>query len=72
MTLRAWEIERAEVHLAIDSTPLLLVSGEVNETVDGSLTVSRLDESVLVFTDPTAADRVPCASPRSALIPVRR
>ncbi|RZS44976.1 hypothetical protein EV193_101857 [Herbihabitans rhizosphaerae] len=54
----------AEVRLLIDARPLLLMAGELHETVTGDLVFHRLDESVLAFTDPAAADRVSWTPPR--------
>ncbi|MEH1013443.1 hypothetical protein V6U90_10050 [Micromonospora sp. CPCC 206060] len=45
----------AEVTLYIDGRPLLLIAGEVQESPQDQLLLHRLDESVLVFTDPAAA-----------------
>lgn len=57
----------AEVHLRIGGQPLLLVAGELEETWEGELLFNRLDESVLVFTDPAAVERAPWTSPRRGL-----
>lgn len=54
----------AEVCLRIGARPLLLVAGELDETVAGGLSFHRLDESVLAFTDPGDAERVPWTPPR--------
>jgi hypothetical protein len=48
----------ARIALTIDGRDLLLVAGEVYETWSGVLDVHRLDESVLVFTDPAEAETV--------------
>ncbi|GAB2582900.1 hypothetical protein [Microlunatus antarcticus] len=48
----------ARITLTIDGRDLLLVAGEVCETLDGRLEVHRLDESVLVFRDPVEAEKV--------------
>lgn len=48
----------ARITLTIDGRDLLLVAGEVHETLDGRLEVHRLDESVLVFRDPVEAEKV--------------
>lgn len=57
----------AEVHLRVGGQPLLLVAGELEETWEGGLIFRRLDESVLVFTDPAAVERVPWTSSRRGL-----
>ena len=49
----------AEVVLRLGSRPLLLLAGEVNEDRGDNLYFCRLDESVLAFTDPAAADTIP-------------
>ncbi len=48
----------AEVVLRIGAHELLLMAGEPEENWSGRLTWRRLDESVLVFTDPARADDV--------------
>jgi hypothetical protein len=48
----------ARITLTIDGRDLLIVAGEVYETWAGTLEVHRLDESVLVFTDPADAEIV--------------
>ncbi|MEU3642628.1 hypothetical protein AB0E59_04530 [Lentzea sp. NPDC034063] len=48
----------AEVLLVVGGRPLLLMAGELHETGTGGLEFHRLDESVLAFTAPAAADRV--------------
>jgi hypothetical protein len=48
----------AEVTLAIAGRELLLIAGETSENWDGGFDLLRFDESVLVFTDPTVADRL--------------
>jgi hypothetical protein len=48
----------AEVVLSIRGRRLLLMAGEVYESGHGRLQFVRLDESVLVFTDPLAAESV--------------
>jgi hypothetical protein len=56
----------AEVVLRIQGRPLLLMAGELYESGKGPLlSFVRLDESVLAFTDPSAADSV-------AWVPARR
>ena len=55
----------AEVVLHIQGRPLLLMAGELHESMRGQLALVRGDESVLVFTDPSAADSV-------AWVPERR
>ncbi|MDT7787170.1 MAG: hypothetical protein QOF58_5589 [Pseudonocardiales bacterium] len=60
----------AEVLLTIGGRPLLLMAGEASETWGDELRFIWLDESVLVFTDPAAADLVPWASPREGLTQV--
>ena len=57
----------AEVHLQIGGRPLLLIAGELDEMWGGGLVFHRLDESVLVFTDPAAVDHVPWTSSRGGL-----
>ncbi|GGU31286.1 hypothetical protein [Lentzea flava] len=57
----------AEVLLRIAGRPLLLMAGEASETEEGGLTFLRLDESVLAFTDPAAADLIPWNPPRQRL-----
>lgn len=53
----------AEVDLRVGGRPLVLVAGELIE--DWTRVVfSRLDESVLVFTDPAAAERVEWSTPQ--------
>jgi hypothetical protein len=47
-----------EVLLSIDGQPLLLLAGEVQEERDGRLSYIRGDESILVFTDPMAANEI--------------
>lgn len=49
----------AEVSLRFGTRTLLLMAGEVHETMTGGLSYHRFDESVLAFTNPAAADRVP-------------
>ncbi|MGW7538178.1 hypothetical protein [Amycolatopsis sp. NPDC054798] len=53
----------AEVDLRVGGQPLLLVAGELIEHETG-LSFNRLDESVLVFTDPAAAARVDGSTPQ--------
>lgn len=55
----------AEVHLRIGGQSLLLMAGELIETVEGGLSFHRLDESVLAFTDPAAAKQI-CVERRLA------
>ncbi|GAA3006666.1 hypothetical protein [Actinokineospora diospyrosa] len=62
----------AEVHLVIGGNLLALVSGEVIERGNGTVDIVRLDECVLVFTNPDDIDRVPWSNPLSTLIPVHR
>lgn len=57
----------AEVHLRIGGRPLLLIAGELEETREGELLFHRLDESVLAFTDPVAAEQVSWTSSRQFL-----
>lgn len=57
----------AEVHLRVGGRPVLLVAGELEETMAGGLLVHRLDESVLVFTDPAAVETVPWSTSRRGL-----
>lgn len=48
----------AEVVLHIQGRPLLLMAGELYESAQDRLVFTRCDESVLVFTDPSAAESV--------------
>ena len=48
----------AEVFLRIGGADLLVLAGEVLERNDGGFDMNRLDESVLVFSDPSQADAV--------------
>lgn len=48
----------AEVVLHVGGRPLLLMAGELHESMRGRLIFTRGDESVLVFTDPAAAASV--------------
>lgn len=57
----------AEVRLEIGTRPLLLIAGELDETPAGALLFHRLDESVLVFTDPAATEAVPWTTSRRDL-----
>lgn len=57
----------AEVSLTVGGRPLLLVAGELYETWADELEFHRLDESVLAFTDPRAADEVSWDWPRRDL-----
>ncbi|GAA2468099.1 hypothetical protein [Winogradskya humida] len=50
----------ARVDLTVDGTPLLLLAGEVYDEEAGWKFV-RLDESVLIFTEPPLADKLPWA-----------
>ncbi|MFI6099493.1 hypothetical protein ACIA8G_28385 [Lentzea sp. NPDC051213] len=59
VTAYADEGQLAEVLLVIGGRPLLLMAGELYETWEDELEFHRLDESVLAFTDPAAAERVP-------------
>jgi hypothetical protein len=54
----------AEVVLRIDGRPLLLMAGEGYETTADRVRMVRLDESVLVFIDPSAADSLGWTPPR--------
>jgi hypothetical protein len=56
----------AEVLLRIGRRDLLLVAGEAYEDSDGGLSWHRFDESVLAFTEPTAAEALTWAPPREA------
>ncbi|MFE3177725.1 hypothetical protein ACFXI3_39305 [Amycolatopsis sp. NPDC059235] len=53
----------AEVDLRVGGRPLVLVAGELIEDWT-RLVFNRLDESVLVFTDPAAAERVEWSTPQ--------
>ncbi|MDX8048753.1 hypothetical protein SK571_05135 [Lentzea sp. BCCO 10_0798] len=57
----------AEVLLKIGGRPLLLMAGELYETWTDELDFHRLDESVLAFTDPAAADRISWTTSRQGL-----
>lgn len=57
----------AEVLLVIGGRPLLLMAGELYETWTDDLEFHRLDESVLVFTDPAAAELISWSTPRRGL-----
>ncbi|WP_219150398.1 hypothetical protein [Amycolatopsis sp. TNS106] len=48
----------------IETRPLALVAGELEETHDRGPTFQRLDESVLAFTDLVAIERVPWSAAR--------
>lgn len=54
----------AEVRFRIGGQDLLLIAGEAHEDRSGRLVWHRLDESVLAFTDPGAADRMRWVPPR--------
>jgi hypothetical protein len=54
----------SELLLRIDGSDLLLVAGEAYETSADSFDLHRLDESVLVFTDPSAATKLDWIPPR--------
>jgi hypothetical protein len=58
----------AEVLLRIGGQPLLLMAGEAYETWEDGLAFHRLDESVLAFTDPAAADQIPWSTPRQGRV----
>ncbi|MBB3100384.1 hypothetical protein FHR83_008106 [Actinoplanes campanulatus] len=58
----------AEVVLQIQGRPLLLMAGELRESMQGSLVFTRRDESVLVFTDPSTATSVDWVPERRGLI----
>ncbi|MGB3437256.1 MAG: hypothetical protein WBA97_00780 [Actinophytocola sp.] len=58
----------AEVALRIGGRPLLLIAGELWETSEGGLEFHRLDESVLVFTDPAAAGHLDWIPSRQGLV----
>lgn len=59
VTVRLEHDVPAEVLLSIGSRPLLLLAGEAYEDWGDNLYFCRLDESVLAFTDPAAADTIP-------------
>jgi hypothetical protein len=48
----------AEVLLSVSGAPLLLMAAEMSETSPTTIRYISDDESVLVFTDPIAADRL--------------
>jgi hypothetical protein len=54
----------AEARLQIDTRPLFLIAGELDEDWEGDLHFRWLDESVLAFTDPAAAAHVSWATSR--------
>jgi hypothetical protein len=58
----------AEVVLKIQDRPLLLMAGELAESLQGRLTFVRYDESVLAFTDPSEAELVAWVPERRGLI----
>jgi hypothetical protein len=58
----------AEVVLHIQGRPLLLMAGELYESAQERLVFTRCDESVLVFTDPSAAESVDWVPERRGLI----
>ena len=55
----------AEVELHFGDSALLLIAGEVWEERGDALSFHRFDESVLAFTDPSAADRINWIPPRA-------
>ncbi|MBO3744391.1 hypothetical protein [Actinoplanes flavus] len=57
-----------EVVLQIQGRPLLLMAGELRESMQGSLVFTRRDESVLVFTDPSTVTSVTWVPERRGLI----
>lgn len=57
----------AEVLLVLGGRPLLLMAGELYETWTDELEFHRLDESVLVFPDPAAAELISWITPRRGL-----
>ncbi|WP_433789051.1 hypothetical protein [Actinoplanes sp. CA-252034] len=57
----------AEVRIQIADNELLLVAGESYEDWSGGLEWHRLDESVLVFTDPGEAEKMRWVPSRGAL-----
>ncbi|WP_181771018.1 hypothetical protein [Amycolatopsis pittospori] len=58
----------AEAHLRIGGRPLVLLAGELEEHYTGELIFQRLDESVLAFLDPAAADRLPWNTSREGCV----
>jgi hypothetical protein len=56
-----WQIDEREniqvISLYFDSTELIICAGEVDEGMDGTLTVFKKDESVLIFLDRAAYER---------------
>jgi hypothetical protein len=48
----------AEVTLSIDRMAILLIAAEIYELNNGSLEWHRFDESVLLFPEPTEADKI--------------
>jgi hypothetical protein len=61
----------SSVSLAVGGAPLLFVAGEVDEQRSGRLDFVLDDESVLVFTDPAAAETLPWSNPSSIRSPRR-
>ena len=59
----------AEVLLHVDARPLLLMAGELYESMQGKLQFHRFDESILAFTQPSAAETVDWIPPRHDLVP---
>lgn len=59
----------SSVSLAVAGARLLVVAGEVEGQWSGRLDFVLDDESVLVFTDPTAAETVPWRNPSSIRSP---
>jgi hypothetical protein len=58
----------AEVVLRVQGRPLLLIAGEMHEDIQARLVFTRCDESVLVFTDPLAAESLDWVPERRGLI----
>ncbi|GAB5520216.1 MAG: hypothetical protein RhofKO_24670 [Rhodothermales bacterium] len=53
----------AEVVLNIEGQDILLVAGEIYEMWDGGVEFARLDESILLFPDPKAAQLIEWRNP---------
>ncbi|QIK73567.1 hypothetical protein G7070_16460 [Propioniciclava coleopterorum] len=49
----------SEIRCTVGGQPLVFLSGEAEEQQNDSLVFKRLDNAVLIFTDPTAVDTLP-------------
>jgi hypothetical protein len=63
--VRVEEGTLAEVTLRFSDAEMLLIAGEASEEWDGTLSLHRYDESVLVFTDLAAARALTWIPPRT-------